>query len=86
MSPNDICFIDELEELIDAEVDSLKSMLKSSEYIIEVTKKYRQAIDLCVEDRDAYYDVKDDLYKEIEEMQPVNRPLDTGFFFKETVY
>ncbi|MGQ0515869.1 U32 family peptidase, partial [Bacillus sp. D-CC] len=27
-----------------------------------------------------------DLYKEIEEMQPVNRPLDTGFFFKETVY
>lgn len=43
-------------------------------------------IDLCVEDRDAYYDVKDALYKEIEEMQPVNRPLDTGFFFKETVY
>lgn len=25
MSPNDICFIDELEELIEAEVDSLKS-------------------------------------------------------------
>ena len=24
MSPNDICFIDELEELIEAEVDSLK--------------------------------------------------------------
>lgn len=24
MSPNDICFIDELEELIDAEIDSLK--------------------------------------------------------------
>ncbi len=88
MSPNDICFIDELEELIEAEVDSLKidGVLKSSEYIIEVTKKYRQAIDLCVEDRGAYYDVKDDLYKEIEEMQPVNRPLDTGFFFKETVY
>jgi putative protease len=88
MSPNDICFIDELEELIDAEIDSLKidGVLKSSEYIVEVTKKYRKAIDLCVEDRDAYYDVKDDLYKEVEEIQPVNRPLDTGFFFKETVY
>ncbi|PEA56488.1 collagenase-like protease [Bacillus pseudomycoides] len=88
MSPNDICFIDELEELIDAEIDSLKieGVLKSSEYIIEVTKKYRKAIDLCVENRDVYYDVKDDLYKEIEELQPVNRPLDTGFFFKETVY
>ncbi|WP_369902516.1 peptidase U32 family protein [Bacillus manliponensis] len=88
MSPNDICFIDELEELIDAEIDSLKidGVLKSSEYIIEVTKKYRKAIDLCVGDRDAYYDIKDELYKEIEELQPVNRPLDTGFFFKETVY
>lgn len=88
MSPNDICFIDELDELIDAEIDSLKidGVLKSSDYILEVTKKYRKAIDLCVEDRDAYYDVKDDLYKEIEEIQPVNRPLDTGFFFKETVY
>ncbi|ABS23319.1 peptidase U32 family protein [Bacillus cytotoxicus] len=88
MSPNDICFIDELDELIDAEIDCLKidGVLKSSEYIVEVTKKYRKAIDLCVEDRDAYYDIKDNLYKEIEEMQPVNRPLDTGFFFKETVY
>ncbi|EMA6341753.1 peptidase U32 family protein [Bacillus cytotoxicus] len=88
MSPNDICFIDELEELIDAEIDCLKidGVLKSSEYIVEVTKKYRKAIDLCVEDRDAYYDIKENLYKEIEEMQPVNRPLDTGFFFKETVY
>ena len=40
MSPNDICFIDELEELIDGEVDSFKidGVLKSSEYIIEVTK------------------------------------------------
>ena len=64
MSPNDICIIDELEELIDAEVDSLKidGVLKSSAYIIEVTKKYRKAIDLCVEDRDAYYDVKKMIY------------------------
>ncbi|WP_028402881.1 peptidase U32 family protein [Ectobacillus panaciterrae] len=88
MSPNDICIIDELEELIEAGVDSFKidGILKSSEYMIEVTKKYRQAIDLCAEDRDAYYEAKDQLYKEIEELQPVNRPLDTGFFYKETVY
>ncbi|MCP8967262.1 peptidase U32 family protein [Ectobacillus ponti] len=88
MSPNDICIIDELEELIDAGIDSFKidGVLKSSEYIIEVTKKYRKAIDMCVEDRDAYYDIKDELYQEIEAMQPVNRPLDTGFFYKETVY
>lgn len=88
MSPNDICIIDELAEMIDAGVDSFKieGVLKTPEYIIEVTKKYRQAIDLCVENRDEYEDVKDDLLAEIEEIQPVNRPLDTGFFFKETVY
>lgn len=88
MSPNDICIIDELTEMIEAGVDSFKidGVLKTSEYIIEVTKKYRQAIDLCVENHDEYEDVKDDLLAEIEEIQPVNRPLDTGFFFKETVY
>jgi U32 family peptidase len=88
MSPNDICIIDELEEMIDANIDSLKidGILKSSEYIIEVTKKYRLAIDLCMEDREVYANQKEALLKEIEELQPTNRPLDTGFFFKETVY
>ncbi len=88
MSPNDMCIIDELSDMIDAGVDSFKidGVLKSSEYMIEVTKKYRKAIDLCVENREEYEDIKDDLLAEIEDIQPMNRPLDTGFFFKETVY
>ncbi|MEH7390950.1 peptidase U32 family protein [Bacillus sp. JJ1474] len=88
MSPNDICIIEELQEMIEAGVDSFKidGILKSSEYILEVTKLYRKAIDLCVEDADQYDDIKDDLLNAIEEIQPANRPLDTGFFFKETVY
>ncbi|WP_313803179.1 peptidase U32 family protein [Cytobacillus sp.] len=88
MSPNDICIIDELQEMIEANVDSFKidGILKSPEYILEVTKRYRKAIDLCIEDPDQYEDVKDELLSEIEEIQPANRPLDTGFFFKETVY
>ncbi|EKN68634.1 U32 family peptidase [Schinkia azotoformans] len=88
MSPNDICIIDELEELIDAGIDSFKieGLLKSSEYIVEVTKKYRKAIDLCVETRDQYEKIKDQLVADIEAIQPPNRPLDTGFFYKETVY
>ena len=88
MSPNDMCIIDELSEMIDAEVDVFKidGVLKSPQYILEVTKKYRQAIDLCVDDREEYENVKDDLFEEIESLQPINRPLDTGFFFKETVY
>lgn len=88
MSPNDICIIDELTELIEAEVDSLKidGILHTEEYILEVTKAYRKAIDLCVEDPDQYEDEKDELLATIEQIQPKHRPLDTGFFFKETVY
>nr|WP_304217411.1 peptidase U32 family protein [Fredinandcohnia onubensis] len=88
MSPNDVCIVDELEEMIDAGVDSFKieGILKSTEYLIEVTKIYRKAIDLCVENRDEYEDIKDDLLSQLEELQPMNRPLDTGFYFKETVY
>ncbi|AIE60837.1 putative protease YrrN [Bacillus methanolicus MGA3] len=88
MSPNDICIIDELQDLIAAGIDSFKidGILKTPDYIIEVTKLYRKAIDLCAEDVDQYEEVKDDLLARIEEIQPANRPLDTGFFFKETVY
>ncbi|MCG1022273.1 peptidase U32 family protein [Sutcliffiella horikoshii] len=88
MSPNDMCIIDELEEMIDAEVDSFKidGVLQTSEYMVEVTKRYRKAIDLCVENREQYEEIKEDLLSELEELQQDHRPLDTGFFFKETVY
>lgn len=88
MSPNDICMIDELQDFIEAEVDSFKidGVLKSPEYMETVTKLYRKAIDLCVTDPDKYEDEKDELLEQIEKIQPPNRSLDTGFFFKETVY
>ncbi|WP_423407490.1 peptidase U32 family protein [Heyndrickxia sp. MSNUG] len=88
MSPNDICIIDELTELVEAGIDSFKidGILKSPEYILEVTKLYRKAIDLAVEEPDQYEDEKEGLLAAAEEIQPPNRPLDTGFFFKETVY
>ncbi|WP_404329366.1 peptidase U32 family protein [Mesobacillus maritimus] len=88
MSPNDICIIDELQEMIEAGVDSFKidGILKDIDYLVAVTALYRKTIDLAVEDPDQYDDVKDDLLAEAEELQPENRPLDTGFFFKETVY
>lgn len=88
MSPNDICIIDELQDLLEAGIDSLKidGILHSSEYIISVTKLYREAIDLYYENPDLYEDKKGELLEKIEEIQPKNRPLDTGFFFKETVY
>ncbi|MGD6876489.1 peptidase U32 family protein [Bacillus infantis] len=88
MSPNDICIIDELQDMVEAGVDSFKidGILKSAEYILELTKLYRKAIDLCTENPEEYDEVKDDLLNAAEEIQPDSRPLDTGFFFKETVY
>jgi U32 family peptidase len=88
MSPNDMCIIDELGEMMEAGVDSFKidGVLKSFDYILKATKLYRMAIDLCAADEDRYEEQKDDLLEEAKSLQPDNRPLDTGFFFKETVY
>ncbi|MFT8320186.1 MAG: peptidase U32 family protein [Bacillus sp. (in: firmicutes)] len=88
MSPNDICIVDELQDLIDAGIDSFKidGLLKDSAYIQAVTSIYRKAIDLYCQDADKYEEEKEVFFSEIEKIQPVNRPLDTGFFFKETVY
>ncbi|MFY3791017.1 peptidase U32 family protein [Ureibacillus sp. MALMAid1270] len=88
-SPNDMCLIDELTELFEAGIDSLKfdGVLQTEEYITIVTSCYRQAIDAYFDSgEEAYEDLKDSLLEKIEEIQPKLRPLDTGFIFKETVY
>lgn len=88
MSPKDICIIDELEDLLDANVDSFRidGIFKSTEYMEQVIKLYREAMELYFTDPDAYSDKKDDFVEQIKEIQPSNRDIDTGFFFKETVY
>ncbi len=88
MSPNDICIIDELEDMLEADVDSFKidGIFKSTEYMEQVVSMYRQAIDLYFEDEDAYSDKKEEYLEKIRSIQPTNRDIDTGFFFKETVY
>ncbi|WP_096188276.1 peptidase U32 family protein [Evansella halocellulosilytica] len=88
MSPKDICIIDELEEMIDEGVDSFKidGILKDREYLLKITSLYREAIDLYIEDAAAYSDKKDEFVEEVKAIQPPNRDIDTGFFFKETVY
>ncbi|WP_071460219.1 peptidase U32 family protein [Bacillus massilinigeriensis] len=88
MSPNDICMVDELQEMVEAGIDSFKidGILKSPDYMETITKIYRKAIDLAAEDEERYEEEKEKLLEEAESIQPKNRPLDTGFFFKETVY
>ncbi|MEB7656950.1 U32 family peptidase [Mammaliicoccus vitulinus] len=88
MSPNDICLIEDLEELLEAQIDSFKidGVLQTEEYINIATEQYRQAIDLFNEDPELYEDEKFMLLEPIEEVQKDYRPMDQGFFFKQTVY
>lgn len=88
MSSEDICIIENLDELMDHGVDSfrIEGLLKSPEYNAAVVKAYRTAIDLYAEDPESYFDQVDQLKQDIEEKQDPNRPLSTGFFFKELVF
>lgn len=88
MSPNDICLIEDLEELLEANIDSLKidGVLQTEEYINVATEQYRQAIDLYNEDPELYEDEKFMLLEPIEDVQKDHRPMDQGFLFKQTVY
>ena len=88
MSPNDMCIIDELQDMVEAGIDSFKidGVLQTEEYRIETTKLYRKAIDLCVDQPDQYEEEKEGMLQVAEALQQEHRPLDSGFFFKETVY
>jgi U32 family peptidase len=88
MSANDICMIEHLEPFLAGGIDSLRieGILKTAEYNEAVVRIYRQAIDLCAEDAEAYRREAPRWLEEIKAMQPDNRPLDTGFYFKEQIY
>ncbi|WP_184663629.1 peptidase U32 family protein [Texcoconibacillus texcoconensis] len=88
MSAKDMCIIDELEDMLEAGVDSFKidGILKTADYITKVTALYREAIDDYLSDESIYTDKKDDYLERAQKLQPESRDLDTGFFFKETVY
>lgn len=88
MSAKDICAIEELDKLIEAGVSALKidGILKSEDYITEITTIYRDAIDLYYEDKEAYEDEKQDFYNDVERIKPKYREIDLGFFYKKTMY
>ncbi|WP_078552698.1 peptidase U32 family protein [Bacillus alkalicellulosilyticus] len=88
MSPKDICIIDELEDMLEAGIDSFKieGLFKSTEYMESIIALYKEAIQLYFEDEQRYEDKKEEYLEQIRDLQPPNRDIDTGFFFKETVY
>lgn len=76
LSPNDLCLVHHLKEMIDAGVDSFKveGRTKSLYYVSAVAKTYRQAID------ELYQNPNADMEKYFYELKKVgNRGYTTGF-------
>lgn len=78
----DLCMIEHIPELIDANITSLKieGRMKSINYLASVVKTYRQAIDYYVKDPDAY-EMNPDWFDELN--QVFHRQYCTGFYFNK---
>lgn len=81
MSPNDLCTIEFIDQLIEAGIDSFKieGRKRSPEYVAKTVSVYRRAIDLYFEGK-----LTDDIKKELlEELKQVyNRGFSSGFYFE----
>ncbi|WCK53585.1 U32 family peptidase [Aneurinibacillus sp. Ricciae_BoGa-3] len=88
MSAEDTCILENLDELLDAEIDSVKieSVMKNAEYNARMVSVYRRAIDAYYETPETFSDKATKLMLEIHSFHPQDRALTTGFFFKEQVY
>lgn len=87
MSSDDICMVENLHELLEAGIGSLKieGIMKSIEYNEIVVRSYRQAIDSYLADP-SDYSFNEDWLEAIQQVQDPNRELSYGFFYKEQVY
>ena len=87
MSADDICMLEDLQELIAGGIDSIKieGLLKSVEYNEVVVKAYRNAVDAYIASPEQYTPDPEWLAS-IQRIQDKRRELTFGFFYKEQVY
>ncbi|MFC4600095.1 peptidase U32 family protein [Cohnella hongkongensis] len=87
MSPDDICLLEALPELIRAGVDSfyIEPLLQTDEYNETVLRGYREALDRWREAPDAYA-FDEQALERIRRLQNPDRELGFGFLYKEQVY
>lgn len=87
MSSEDICMLENLPELMDGHIDSLKieGLLKSSVYNETVVKSYRAVIDAYAANPEGFV-FQQEWLDAIAALQDPERELSYGFFYKEQVY
>ena len=81
MSAVDMCMLENLPDLIENGVDSLKieGRMKSIHYVSTVTNCYKAAVDAYMESPEKFYAIKDDLIDEL--WKVAQRELATGFYY-----
>ncbi|AJY76116.1 peptidase U32 family protein [Paenibacillus beijingensis] len=87
MSSDDICMLENLHELMEAGIDSLRieTLLKPAHYNETVIRSYRKAIDAYFADPEGY-EFREEWLDAIRSVQDKDRELSFGFFYKEQVY
>lgn len=88
MSNEDLVMVDYLDQILDAKIDGLyiEGILKTINYNEEIVSIYREAIDMYLTDP-ATFETKKTAFKQmISDIQPDDRQLNTGFYFKEQIY
>ena len=87
MSSDDICILEDLHILMNAEIDSFKveTLLKPRSYNETVLRVYRSAIDSYMADPEGYV-FREEWMDTIRKIQDPERELSFGFFYKEQVY
>lgn len=88
MSNEDLAMVDYLDLILEAGIDGLKinGLLKTTDYNQQIVAIYRDAIDTYLVDPTAYELKKSDWKQQILAIQPEDRKLNTGFYFKEQIY
>lgn len=88
MSNEDLVMIDHLDEILDAQVDGMfvNGLLKTIDYNERVIALYREAIDTYLADPNEYQMQKESYKEELSKIQPEDRKLNTGFYFREQIY
>lgn len=87
MSNEDLVMIEHLDQILDAKIDGLyiEGILKTVDYNEKIVSIYRKAIDTYLDDPADYQLQKVDFKQEIVAIQPDDRQLNTGFYFKEQI-
>ncbi|WP_186577733.1 peptidase U32 family protein [Aquibacillus kalidii] len=88
MSNEDLCMMEFLQDIFLAEIDCVRinGMYKSRDYQEKIVSLYRTAIDTWISDQDKFNQLTETWKHQIIQIQPDERKLDTGFYYKEQIY